>query len=84
MTNTIKKILPGGGKKTPTAIAPVEQPPKVEQAAPLTPEQTQAVAGAAVARKKVKRRIGQRGLMYASRLGGGGRAEDQRDTLGAG
>jgi hypothetical protein len=50
----------------------------------LTPEQTQAVAGAAVARKKVKRRIGQRGLMYASRLGGGGRAEDQRDTLGAG
>jgi hypothetical protein len=49
------------------------------------PERTAAQAGAAAARKRRGGRTGQRGLLYASRLGGGGagRGEDQT-TLGAG
>jgi len=51
---------------------------------PTDPEQTKAQTGAAAARKKRGGRVGQRGLLYASRLGGGGagRGENQ-DTLGS-
>lgn len=61
-------------------IKPVEQVQEEKQVV----ERTEAQAGAAAARKRRGGRTGQRGLLYASRLGGGGagRGEDQ-NTLGS-
>jgi len=88
MSNTLRKILPGGGGGKTTAgeqmmeravdLVKADQPM-------VTADQKKAQAGAAAARKKRGGRVGQRGLLYASRLGGGGagRGEEQT-TLGAG
>ena len=46
------------------------------------PEQVAAQKGAIAARKRRRGFGGQRGLLYASRLGGAGRGEDQ-DTVGS-
>jgi hypothetical protein len=65
-------------------IKPVEQVQEEKQAAAQVVERTEAQAGAAAARRRRGGRVGQRGLLYASRLGGGGagRGEDQ-NTLGS-
>ena len=90
MSNVIKKVLPGGGggkaDKT-VAMAELATGTPVKTLADqlsAAPEQTKAQAGAAAARKKRGGRVGQRGLLYASRLGGGraGRGDTQ-DTLGS-
>jgi len=94
MSNVVKKvggaIGVGPGRKKPSntvAMAELATGTTVKQladqiAAPATPVQTAAQAGAAAARKRRGGRTGQRGLLYASRLGGGGGQQDQRDTLG--
>jgi len=94
MSNVVKKV--GGAigigpkKKADTvAMAELATGTTVKQladqiAAPATPVQTAAQAGAAAARKKRGGRVGQRGLLYASRLGGrGGGRGDTQDTLGS-
>lgn len=93
MSNVVKKVggaigVGPGRKKDVIGMAELATGTTVKKladqiAAPATPEQTAAQAGAAAARKRVGRRsVGQRGLMYASRLGGGAGQQDQRDTLG--
>lgn len=95
MTNVVKKVggaigVGPGRKKASNTVAMAELATGTtvkkladQIAAPATPEQTAAQAGAAAARKRVGRRsVGQRGLMYASRLGGRTGQQDQRDTLG--
>ena len=96
MSNVVKKVGgaigvgPGRKKASNTvAMAEIATGTTVKKLAdqiappPATPEQTAAQAGAAAARKRVGRRsVGQRGLMYASRLGGRTGQQDQRDTLG--
>ena len=65
-------------------IKPVEQVQEEKQAAEQVVERTEAQTGAAAARKKRGGRVGQRGLLYASRLGGrGGGRGDTQDTLGS-
>ena len=86
MSNEFKKIT-GGGKKPADTVAP--QPPALPingsiPKTPTEPEQTKEQVGAAAARKKRGGRVGQRGLLYASRLGGrGGARGDTQDTLGS-
>ena len=93
MSNVVKKV--GGAigigpkKKADTvAMAELATGTTVKQladqiAAPATPVQTEEQARAAAARKKRGGRTGQRGLLYASRLGGrGGGRGDIQDTLG--
>ena len=91
MSNVIKKVLPGGiigispKKKAPKPIEPlgISDGPALNPADPIEKKQTAAQAGAAAARKKRGGRTGQRGLLYASRLGGrGGGRGDIQDTLG--
>ena len=91
MSNVIKKVLPGGGGgKKPAdtvAMAGIATGTPVKTLADqlsVSPQQTEAQAGAAAARKKRGGRVGQRGLLYASRLGGrGGGRGDTQDTLGS-
>ena len=85
-----KAVGVGGGQKPADTVAMAEiatgTPVKtLADQLSAAPEQTKAQAGAAAARKRRGGRVGQRGLLYASRLGGGGagRGED-RTTLGAG
>jgi len=92
MSNVVKKV--GGAigigpkkKADPIAMAEIATGTSVKSLADqlsAAPEQTKAQVGAAAARKKRGGRVGQRGLLYASRLGGGGagRGEDQ-NTLGS-
>ena len=88
MSNVVKKVLPGGGGgKADNTVAMAElatgTPVKtLADQLSAAPEQTKAQAGAAAARKRRGGRVGQRGLLYASRLGGGGR-NDTQDTLGS-
>ncbi len=94
MSNVVKKVggaigVGPGRKKDVIGMAELATGTTVKKLAdqiappPATPEQTAAQAGAAAARKRVGRRsVGQRGLMYASRLGGRTGQQDQRDTLG--
>jgi len=90
MSNVVKKVggaigVGPGRKKDVIGMAELATGTTVKQLADRlsAPQQTAAQAGAAAARKRAGgRRRGQRGLMYASRLGGGDQ-QDQRDTLGA-
>ena len=90
MSNVVKKVggAIGIGPKKPTAgqqmMEKAVEVVKADQ--PMgTADQMAAQQGAAAARKRRGGRAGQRSLLYASRLGGGGagRGEDQ-STLGAG
>jgi len=92
VSNVVKKV--GGAigigpkkKADPIAMAEIATGTPVKTLADqlsAAPEQTKAQAGAAAARKKRGGRVGQRGLLYASRLGGrGGGRGDTQDTLGS-
>ena len=86
MSNSASKLF----KKASYLIGSSLQKPSLrekaaEQAAEQVVERTEAQTGADTARKRRRSgRVGQRGLLYASRLGGGGagRGEDQ-NTLGS-
>lgn len=68
------------GGKTVVEKIKEETAPKI---APITPEQTEAQAGAAAARKRRRRGIGgQRSLLYTTRLAGASEDETQQSTLG--
>jgi hypothetical protein len=92
MSNVVKKV--GGAigigpkkKADPIAMAEIATGKSVKsmtEELSVSPQQTEAQAGAAAARKKRGGRVGQRGLLYASRLGGrGGGRGDTQDTLGS-
>ena len=89
MSNVIKKITGGGGKKPADTVATAEiatgtSVKSMTEELSVSPQQTEEQAGAAAARKKRGGRVGQRGLLYASRLGGrGGARGDTQDTLGS-
>jgi hypothetical protein len=85
-----KAVGIGGGQQADDTVAMAEiatgtSVKSLADQLSAAPEQTKAQAGAAAAKKRRGGRVGQRGLLYASRLGGGGagRGEDQT-TLGAG
>ena len=64
-------------------IKPVAQVQAEKAAEEQVIERKEAQAGATRARKRRRGFGGQRGLLYASRLGGGGQAGEDQNTLGS-
>jgi hypothetical protein len=84
MSNAFKSKKTGGVQPIKPVQQVQEEKQAAEQAAEQVVERTEAQTGAAAARKKRGGRVGQRGLLYASRLGGrGGGRGDTQDTLGS-
>jgi|DEB0MinimDraft_10_1074344.scaffolds.fasta_scaffold00388_12 hypothetical protein len=84
-----KAVGVGGGQKAADTVAMAEiatdtSVKSMTDELSAAQDQTKAQTGAAAARKKRGGRVGQRGLLYASRLGGrGGGRGDTQDTLGS-
>ena len=91
MSNVVKKVGGAVGigpkKKAPSMavadLAATAAGTSVEKMADKLTVQKAAKSERAEAARRRGRRVGRRGLMMAGRLGGGGREEETKTTLGA-